>query len=269
MFDGGAPAVTLEEVQQQVARPRRSPPSPRSPLILTAAVFVLVLIGGLVIDQLSRSSPGPTPDGTLGGPILPPVQLAADHLWPTDPSELSPVELGEAFAAQALGWNSPGGGDFTAANQRGEFEPDGSPRLRGPQIAIDELSRVRIGQPGDDEELLDLIVGPIEEGQIITQVGTPWFLGVMISPLDSEGTRITLLRIGDDVTGEVTVLLSDGTYVVVSAGIELGVVDSTFVDLLTVRPETVRSVLIRYVDETGTVIAANGASGLRVSSPGQ
>lgn len=269
MFDGGAPAVTVEEVQQQAVGTRPRTSSPRHPLALTAAVFLVVLIGGLVIDQLTRSSSEPTPDGTLGGPILPEVQLAPDHLWPIDPSVLSPIELGVDFAAQVLDWNSPSGGAFPAANQRGEFQTDGSPRLRGPEIAIEDLSRVRIGQPGDDEELLDLIIGPIEDGQIVTEVGPPWFMGVLIAPLDPEGTRITLLRIGDDVTGEVTVLLSDGTKVVVSARIELGVVDSTFVDLPMVRPDSVRSVLIRYVDENGNVIAANGGSGLVVSSTGQ
>lgn len=266
MFDRGTRPISLDEVQGQ--QPTATSRTRRSPLLLGAAVFVVVVVAGVALGELSRpdvSSPSSTePDVSLGGPVLLPAELGFDHLWPTDPAGLTPAELGEAFAAETLGWASPAASEFVVLDQ-GDVETDGTPHVGTPAPPLGEMSRARVQQPGV-EELVDVITRRTEDGYVITDVGPPWFVGVQISPLEPGGTRIHLLGIGDDVTGEVTILLWDGTYIVVSKTIYVGIVDSRFVDLPDVRPEDVRSVLIRYVGTDGNVIAANGAGALSVSS---
>jgi len=266
MFDRGTRPISLAEVQGQ--QPTASSRTRRSPLLLGAAVFVVVVVAGVALGELNRpdvSAPSSTePDVPLGGPVLPPAELGFDHLWPTDPVGLMPAELGEVFAAETLRWASPAASEFAVLDQ-GDVETDGTPHAGTAAPPLDEMSRARVHQPGV-EELVDVITRRTEDGYVITDVGPPWFVGVQIFPSGPGGTRIHLLRIGDDVTGEVTALLRDGTYIVVSKTISVGIVDSTFVDLPDVRPEDVRSVLIRYVDAEGNVIAANGAGALSVSS---
>jgi len=243
--------VTLGEVQQQaIGTTPRPVVAGRRAWGIAASVFVVVVTGGILIGTLSQPVPSASsttePAPALGGPILPPVELGVDHLWPPEPTSLSAPDLATLFVVETLGWDSSG------STQPPNQDPD------GPLWS-------RLGQPGV-EELVDVITTPTPSGPAISQVGPPWFTSIQISALTPGGTRIHLLRIGDDVTGEVTALLWDGTYIVVSKTIHVGIVDSTFVDLPDVRPEDVRSVLIRYVDTDGKVIAANGAGALSLSS---
>jgi len=249
MLDAGSSVVTLEEIQQQAVESISPLIARRRPWGIATAIFLLVVVGGVLFNIMSRPStfaPSSTePAAALSGPVLPPVQLGFDQLWPPRPTGSSVEVLAQQFAVDVLEWDSTAITEF-------ELDPEETPR-------------VHIHQQGV-EELVDAIFSSKNSGTVITEVGPPWFMGVQVSPLDPDGTRIHLLRIGDDVNSEVTVLLSDGAYVVVSKTIDLGVIDSTFVDLPDVPPEEVRSVLIRYVDEDGKVIAANGAGALSVSS---
>ena len=250
LFEGGAPEVTLQEVQQQTLREVPRHVKPRRPLVTAAVAFVVVVLGGLLIGLVAQSSESepaaPSPDETDSTSVLFPVSLGVDHLWPETAAQLSPVDLAEVFVAEALGWESAGGTQFS------DSVPGGPVWVRVQQSGV--------------EELVDVLTVPSSDGGwVVVEVGTPWFRGVDVSA-DSGGTRVSLLRLPGNVRGEVTVRLLDGRHVVAWATIEIGVSDSAYVILPDVSPESVTSILIRYVNTDGTVIAANGSSSLSLTS---
>lgn len=223
-----------------------------------AAAAVVILLGAISFwalphDPTLTNNPADTADTKDPPPgvsALPPVTLGVEHVWPETPSSLSSVQLAELFAQEALGWDSAGATEFSDA------VPDGPAWLH-------------IRQPGVDE-LVDVLTLPSTEGgRVIVEVGTPWKRGVDLRVLDGGGVSITLLRIVEADSGQVVLRLADGTQEARSTAIDLSTTAPIRVEFPNVSPETIGSILVRYVNGDGTVVAASGATpGLNSTSTG-
>lgn len=252
-FDAVVARVDVDDVSDASAvdlRPHRQPVR-SSWLYAAGAAAVVVLLGAISFWALPRDSdpsnnpPAATVDTTSlppGVSALPPVTLGVRHVWPETPSGLSSVELAELFANEVLGWNSAGATEFSDA------VPNGPAWLH-------------IRQPGV-EELVDVLTVPSEDGagRVIVEAGTPWARGVDLRPLEGGGVSITLLRIVEADAGEVVLRLSDGTQVAGSTPIDLSTTAPVRVEFPEVSLDEIGSILIRYVNRDGTVVAAAGAT---------
>jgi hypothetical protein len=216
-------------------------------LIAVLAVFTPLLF---LIGQGREDSSATETSSQENGAILFPVTLGVDQLWPESPSNLSPTALAVEFLNETLGWT------LVASEEAPISEYLHSAGERW----------LRLNQSGIHEPADILLTPASGGGLVITEVGIPWAVGVDASALDSGGTRVRLLRIADSAKGEVTMRLSDGRQVVGSTTPDLTSSSPVEVVFPDADPALVRSILIRYVNDEGTVIALNGASGLDLAS---
>lgn len=165
-------------------------------------------------------------------------ELGIGHLWPPQPMKASPVDLSVRFVEETLGWDNAGGSLFSDSDPAAE-------------------ARVRVKQTGVSE-LVDVISVPSGDGRVVVEVGPPWAMGADVHSSQDGGTIVSLLSIGDGIVGQATLQLQSGGVVSASSTIRVGASEPAQVVFPEVDPVSVSSVLIRYFDSNGDVIAANG-----------
>lgn len=240
------PATVDDKAPRGAGLDRRGVRAGLIALIVVFAIFTPLL---LVMTSDRAGSPA-TDTSSPDAAILFPVELGVDQLWPATPSNLEPTALAFQFLNEAIGWTLTYQGEVRVAEN---LHSAGKTWLR--------LNQEGIHEPAD------ILLTPVGDGElVITQVGIPWAVGVDASALDTGGTRVGLLRIVNAVADEVTMRLSDGRQIVASTHPVLSSSRPLGIDFPDIDPALVRSILIRYVDEEGEVVAQNGASGLDLIS---
>lgn len=260
LFDEAAPELTLEEVRDRAFRsePIRYPRSPR-PSVVALVAFVAVLLTGLLVGSLTqpwdRQAPVISqpeiisPDLTDTTPVetteSSPVRLGADQLWPEKAQNDTPSELAEAFATSVLGWQATE--DVWA--------------LEHPN----DVTWVRIKLAGSTE-LVDVLTTSTPDGNhVIVEAGVPWDHGLDIGTMESRGTKIRLGPVPHAVEGEIIVRIADGSHLVERFNLDPDDPAPLYAELPQIAPSSIRSILIRYHDDTGHVIRVNGTSNPQIS----
>lgn len=222
-------------------------------VVVMAAVVVLVAVGGGALLIGGAGDGAPTTPSQLGTPataVLDPsgpaeVLLGDEHVWPKTPRPGTPFDIAEAFASEVLGWD----------DSLIYVDPDADPS--GPVW-------VRLDPRFDVVELVDLLAIPHPDGgRVIAEVGTPWAHGASVFPAPGQvsGSSVGLLRVRTAATAEVNVRLTDGRQVVVAADMGRDGVIVNRVDIPEITdPASIASVLVRYLDEAGAVVAVSGGS---------
>lgn len=268
LFDEASPEVTLREVRERSIRgPVRS--ARFSGSVVAVGAFAIVLLGGLSIGLLTQpwdaqspvvsppeaTSPtvaDPLPGSTPADPSpsdptdSPPVVLGVDHLWPNTPREQSTVELADTFAREVLGWESPDLSEFG--------HPEGRTWVR-----IDRSER---------RELVDVLTAPSGgDGRVIIEVGVPWGHGVDIAEAAPGGVSIALVKVPNAVEAEVVIRLADDSHLVETVRLDPESPDPSSAEFSQLVAGSIRSVLIRYFDQTGQVVGVNGTANPEINQP--
>lgn len=165
----------------------------------------------------------------------PPVSLGIDHLWPALPQDETPSELAEAFATNVLGWQAIE--DVWA--------------LPHP----DDVTWVRIRR-ADSAALVDVLTMPLDGKHVVVEAGH----GVNLGPSEVDSVKIGLAMVPRAREGEIIVRMADGSFLVETVTFDPANPAPVDAKLPQVEPSSIRSVLIRYRDETGQVIRVNGTS---------
>jgi len=216
-------------------RPRRN----WRPALVAAVAAMLVIVGTLVLFAQPGVSPSASAPETSD---LPPVSLGETHVWPERSRQGQPSELAVAFAKEVLGWQSP------AAWPEAQVEASGPVWVR--------LSQEGVGVP------LDVLAVPASDGgRVLAEVRVAWGPTTSTRALspDQPGSVIVLVGVSGAETAEVTMRLSGGRQIVLTADrsdIENGRFEVPDVS----DPQEIRTVLIRWIDRENRVIAATSNS---------
>lgn len=228
----------------------------RHPAWAAAAAFALVLGIGLFVGWLLL--PGSS-DVVDTGPTNPaftatgPVDLSeGDVLWPANDMAGTPASVAEAFAVEVLGWSRA---DATETERGTCLTFPG----RGTEFCPTNATTVTLAQDGVDPlELVLVTIGISDPDELwaVAQVGSG-YTADLLETVDA-GARIPLPKVEEAVQADITMRLADVNELVevraALADLNAGYLDTSLVS----DPEQVLSVLIRYRDTNGHVLAAAG-----------
>lgn len=225
----------------------------RNPAWAAAAAFALVLGIGLFVGWLLLPGSSDVADTDAAFTEPGPVALSAgDVLWPAQDMTGTPTSVAEAFAVEVLGWN-----------RAAATETERGPCLTFPSQNTEscplDATTVTLAQEGVDPlQLVLYTIGQSDTGELwaVAQVGSGYTVDLLES-IDT-GARIPLPGVEGAVQADITMRLADADNPVeVTAALtdlEAGYVDTDLVS----NPDQVLSVLIRYSDADGHVVAAAG-----------
>ncbi len=209
------------------------------PVLVGAVAAMLVTVGTLVLFARVGASPSASAPETSD---LPPVSLGETHVWPETSRQGQPSELVVAFAKEVLGWQSP------AAWPEAQVEASEPVWVR--------LSPERVGVP------LDVLTVPAPDGgRVLAEVRVAWGSTTKIRALspDQPGSVIVLVGVGGAETAEVTMRLTGGRQIVLTA--DRSDIGNGRLEVPDVSdPQEIRTVLIRWIDGENRVIAATSSS---------
>lgn len=229
-----------EQLNESLARE----PMPETPMLgrdwrpslVGAVAVVLVFVSALFL--LARVS-GIQPTDDLEMSDLRPVSLGDTHVWPVAGRPGQPSEVAIAFANEVLGWESPSSWTESQAD------------LSGPVW-------VRVSQAGGGSVPLDVLTEQASNGgRVLVEVRVAWGTPTSVRSLapDESGSMIVLVGVGGAETADVTIRLTSGQQMVLSA--DRSDIASGRLALPEISdPTDVRTVLIRWLDDENQVIAA-------------
>ena len=197
--------------------------------VAAVAVAVILAVPLALLDQR---------DGETTAPVsLTPVELGADHVWPDMPREGSPVDLAAAFAGEVLGWVD------ATTTAFGQADPTGP-------------IWVRIEAPGRPN--LEVLTAPTPSGgRVVIQVGSPLSIGAD-DPDDPEAWWIALQYVDGATSADASIrpVGREQTVMVDVGPAEIKAGRFELLDAVDIR--SIGSLLVRYRDAAGNVIAASG-----------